>query len=336
MSAMPSGVLPPPLTAFPLDQVPDTLFGGVVAVGNFDGVHGGHRALLSAARVEATARGVPAVVLTFEPHPRTFFRPAAPVFRLTPLPAKARLLQALGIDGLVVVNFDRAFAAMPAAAFIEEILIGRLKLTAAVVGFNFHFGQGRGGSPALLTEAGARAGFPVAVVRAVDDEESGAAVSSSAIRENLAAGDIAAANARLGYRWFVVETVVPGDRRGRELGYPTANLRLEPDCRLRHGIYSVRVQRADGSLLDGVACYGRRPTFDNGAAVLEVHVFDFDGDLYGETVFVTFIGWIRPELRFPSVAALTAAMDRDAEAARAMLAAAGPGSRLDQVLAGLA
>jgi riboflavin kinase / FMN adenylyltransferase len=336
MSATPSGVRPPPLTAYPLDQIPETLTGGVVAVGNFDGVHGGHRALLAAARAEATARGVPAVVLTFEPHPRTFFRPETPVFRLTPLPAKARLLRALGIDGLVVVNFDRAFAAKPAAAFVEEILIGRLKLAAAVVGFNFHFGKGRGGSPALLAEAGERGGFPVTIVGAVDDAGSGAAVSSSAIRENLAAGDIAAANARLGYRWFVVETVVPGDRRGRELGYPTANLRLEPDCRLRHGIYAVRMQRADGSLLDGVASYGRRPTFDNGAAILEVHVFDFGGDLYGETLSVAFVGWIRPELKFPSVATLTVAMDGDAEAAHAMLAEAGPGSALDRVLAGLA
>ena len=142
-------------------------------------------------------------------------------------------------------------------------------------------------------------------------EADGEPVSSTAIREDLAAGDIAAANARLGYRWFVVGKVVPGDRRGRELGYPTANLRLGADCRLRHGIYAVRMQRADGAILGGVASYGRRPTFDNGAPLLEVFVFDFSGDLYGEEVAVAFVGWIRPELKFDSVAALIAAMDRD-------------------------
>lgn len=336
MSVMPSGVRPPPLTACSLDQVPASLTGGVVAVGNFDGVHGGHRALLAAARSEAAERGVPAVVLTFEPHPRTFFRPQTPVFRLTPPAAKARLLQALGIDGLVVANFDRALATMPAENFVDEILIGRLKLAAAVVGFNFHFGKGRAGSPALLAAAGKRAGFPVTIIGEVDDAASGGPVSSSAIRENLAAGDIAVANARLGYRWFVVGRVVAGDRRGRELGFPTANLRVEPDCGLRHGIYAVRMQRADGTILDGVASYGRRPTFDNGAVILEAHLFDFQGDLYGEEVEVSFVGWIRPELKFSSAASLIAEMRRDAEAARAMLAEAGPGSPLDKALAGTA
>jgi len=333
---MPSGVRLPALTPYPLDRVPTALTGGVVAVGNFDGVHGGHRALLAAARAEAKSRGVPAVGLTFEPHPRTFFRPEAPVFRLTPLSAKTRLLGALGIDGVIVATFDGAFSAMPAGAFVEEVLVGRLKLAAAVVGFNFHFGKGRGGSPTLLAEAGKRAGFGVTIVGEVCEEEGGAPISSSAIRENLAAGDIAVANARLGYRWFVVGTIVAGDRRGRELGYPTANLHLGADCRLRHGIYAVRLQRADGSIRDGVASYGRRPTFDNGAAILEVFLFDFHGDLYGEEVAVAFVGWIRAELKFPSVPALLVALDRDAEAARGILSEAAPGSPIDGALVGLA
>jgi riboflavin kinase/FMN adenylyltransferase len=333
MSAMPSAVRHPALTPYPLSAVPAALRGGVVAVGNFDGVHGGHRALLSVALGEAHKRNVPGVVLTFEPHPRTFFRPQTPVFRLTPPAAKARLLAAIGVEGLVVADFDAAFAAMTAEAFVEHVLIGRLHLTAAVVGYNFHFGKGRAGSPVSLIEAGERLGFGVTVVQEVS-EPGGAAVSSSAIRENLAAGDIGAANARLGYRWFVVGTVIRGDQRGRELGYPTANLRLDADCRLRHGVYAVRARRADGSLHDGVASYGRRPTFDDGPPLLEVFLFDFSGDLYGEEIAVAFVDWIRAELKFSTVAALIVAMDGDTKTARAMLAEAGPGSPLDGILFG--
>ena len=186
----------------------------------------------------------------------------------------------------------------PASAFIEDILVGRLKLTAAVVGFNFHFGKGREGTPAVLAEAGKRHGFSVTIVDQVC-ETGGAPVSSSAIRDDLANGDVAAANARLGYRWFVVGEIVAGDRRGRELGFPTANIVLPADCRLRHGVYAVRVQRAGRAVRDGVANYGRRPTFDNGPPVLEVFLFDFSGDLYGEEVAVSFVSWIRPELNVP-------------------------------------
>jgi riboflavin kinase/FMN adenylyltransferase len=322
------------LTPYPLDQVPPALTGGVVAVGNFDGLHGGHRALLELARGEAARHGVPVSVLTFEPHPRTVFRPEQPVFRLTPLPAKARLLKALAIDGLVVADFTRAFSAITARAFVEDILVGRLKLAAAVVGFNFHFGKGREGTPTVLAEAGKRDGFSVTIVDQVC-ETNGEPVSSSAIRDDLAKGDVAAANAHLGYRWFVIGEVVAGDRRGRELGYPTANILLPADCRLRHGIYAVRMQRAGGAILDGVASYGRRPTFDNGPPVLEVFLFDFSGDLYGKEVAVSFVSWIRPELKFDSVNALVAAMRRDVEIARASLAGAGQGTALDKALAAL-
>lgn len=331
---MPSGVRAPALHPSRLADVPPKLTGGVVAVGNFDGVHEGHRVLLAAARAEAERRGVPAVVLTFEPHPRTYFRPAEPVFRLTPLSAKARLLGALGMDGMVVADFDRAFAEMPAEAFIADVLVGKLKLAAAVVGFNFHFGKGRRGSPALLAAAGAAGGFAVNVVSEVSAVHTGAVVSSSVIRNHLTGGDIRAANADLGYRWFVIATVVPGDRRGRDLGFPTANLHLAPDCRLRHGIYAVRLQRADGSVLDGVASYGRRPTFDNGAPILEVFVLDFVGDLYGEQVAVSFVDWIRPELKFSGIDELVAAMNGDVARARDILAAAGAGTAIDQRLAG--
>jgi len=315
-----------------LAAVPQSLRGSVVALGNFDGLHGGHRALLDLALREARHLGVPAVVLTFEPHPRTVFRPDHPVFRLTPLPAKARLLAALGLDGLVVVEFNRSFASTTADAFIDDILIRRLNVAAVVVGFNFRFGYGREGTAPTLAGAGSRRGFAVAILDEIC-EENGAPVSSSVIRDDLAAGDIATANARLGYRWFIVGNVIAGDRRGRELGFPTANIALGADSRLRHGVYAVRLRRADGTVLDGVASFGRRPTFDNGAPLLEVHAFDFSGDLYGEEVVVSFFGWLRPELRFDSAETLVAAMHRDAAAARTILAAAGPGTEIDRALA---
>ena len=321
----------PLLVPHPIEAVPAELRGGVVAVGNFDGVHRGHAGLLAQARAEADRLGAPSVALTFEPHPRTIFRPDEPVFRLTPIGAKARLISALGLDGLVVATFDRAFAAITAEDFVATILRDRLGLKAAVVGFDFHFGKGRAGSPALLVAAGERDGFAVTVVPPIRSA-SGEPVASTAIRRALVDGDVAAANRLLGYRWFVTGEIVPGERRGRELGFPTANIRLGPDCQLRHGIYAVRMQRAGGAILDGVASYGRRPTFDNGPPLLEVMAFDFAGDLYGETVAVGFEGRIRAEEKFPSVEALISAMHRDSAAARAILAATGPGTALDRAL----
>jgi riboflavin kinase/FMN adenylyltransferase len=321
----------PALTPHDLADLPASLAGGVVAVGNFDGVHRGHAALLQATRDAASAGGVPALVLTYEPHPRTFFRPDEPVFRLTPLDAKARLLEAIGLDGMAVATFDGAFSSMSAGEFVERVLVGRLKLRAAVVGFNFHFGKGRAGTPALLVEIGARLGFPVTVFDRVFGE-GGEPLSSSAIRARLADGDIVGANRMLGYRWFVSGEVVAGDRRGRELGYPTANIRLGEDCRLRHGIYAVRLRRAGGAIHAGVANYGRRPTFGGGPPILEVFLFDFSGDLYGEAVEVAFVDWIRPELAFKDAAELVAAMDGDSARARAILADSGPGTALDLAL----
>ena len=323
----------PPLNPFPVDGIPNSLKGGVVAVGNFDGVHRGHAALLAGARADADRLGVPAVALTFEPHPRTVFRPDTPVFRLTPVDAKARLLAAMRLDGLVVATFDKAFAAIPADDFINAILRDRLALKSAVVGHDFHFGKGRSGTPAVLSEAGARLGFSVDVVEPVVDAD-GTLFASTDIRAALEKGDIDRANRLLGYRWFVVATVVTGDRRGGHLlGYPTANLRLAPDCGLAHGIYAVRVRTPDGAVHDAVASYGRRPTFDNGPPLLEVHLFDFAGDLYGKTLAVSFLAWLRPEKKFASADALIAAMDADSAAARAIQAAAGPGSDLDRALA---
>lgn len=328
-----AGASEKPLTASLLGQVPEDLIGAVYAIGNFDGVHRGHAVLFEAARRTAQARGVPAVVLTFEPHPRTVFRPQSPVFRLTPLEAKLRLFAALEMDGVIVIPFDRDFATHSAEAFVMDELVERLSAKAAVVGYDFHFGKNRVGSPEFLSDAGRRLGFEVSVIDPVSDDT--AIISASRIRAHLESGEIGAANRLLGYRWFVIADVVGGDRRGRELGFPTANLRMGADFRLRHGIYAVRFRRADGSDHEGVASFGRRPTFDDGAPLLEVHLLDFSGNLYGERVSVTFFEWIRPELRFESAESLVAEMNKDRETARRMLAEAPCGSPLDFAVSGI-
>ena len=325
----------PGLPPYSLDNLPPELRGGVVAIGNFDGVHRGHVAVLERARGEARRRGVAALVLTFEPHPRSVLRPAAPVFRLTPLPAKSRLLAALGMDGLVVVAFDRAFSEVTGEDFVAAVLVDRLRAVSVAVGHDFHFGKARGGSPAMLAAAGKRLGFDVVVVDPVSDP-GGAVYGSSAIRDALAAGDIATANQLLGYRWFVIGAVIAGERRGRTLGFPTANIRLGDECRLRYGVYAVRLTRPSGATIDGVASYGRRPTFDNGPPLLEVFLFDFSADIYGEAVVVTFLDWIRAEARFDSVERLVEQIKDDTVRAKAILASADLGSRLDRALQGLA
>ena len=312
------------------DGLPERLRGAHVAIGNFDGMHRGHQAVLAATLDRARAVGRPALALTFEPHPRSFFAPDKPVFRLTPPAAKARLTTALGLDGLVVTRFDADFAGLGATEFVDDILIGRLGLTGATIGWDFHFGRGREGTPAFLDAAGRRAGFSVDVVEPFVSED-GELVSSSRIRTALEAGDLAAAAGLLGYRWFVEGTIVGGDRRGRDLGFPTANMRLPDDCRLRHGVYAVTFT-VDGVRHLGVANWGRRPQFDDGAPVLETFVFDFSGDLYGKTVDVGFVSYLRPEAKFPSVEALIARMHLDCAEARALLTAMAPGSALDLAL----
>jgi riboflavin kinase/FMN adenylyltransferase len=299
---------------------PGALAGAVVAMGNFDGVHRGHRAVIGAAIARARRLGRPAAALTFDPPPRAFFVPEQPLFRLADETNKIRLLAATGLDGSIILTFDAALAGLTAQEFVSHVLIGRYAVAGVAVGFNFHFGRNRGGSPAFLTAAGAEHGFAVDVVPAVADD--GERVSSGKIRAALAQGDVAEAAAQLGHPWFVSGTVIPGDRRGRGLGYPTANLSLDPGCALKHGIYAVRVG-VGGRRFGGVASFGRRPTFDNGPPLLEVFLFDFSEDLYGGSIDVAFISWIRPELKFESVDELIRHMDADSAQARAALAAAG-------------
>jgi riboflavin kinase/FMN adenylyltransferase len=295
----------------------DRLVRPVVAIGNFDGVHRGHREVIGKALARARASHRPAAVLTFEPHPRSFFQPDEPSFHLTSEAGKLRLLAATGLDGTVVLTFNAALAGLSAEQFVERILIDRLAITGAVIGFNFHFGKHRRGSPDFLLAQGAQQGFSVDVVPPFLHQ--GRRVSSGAVRDALAAGHVTEANELLGYPWFVTAQVVHGDKRGRELGYPTANLKLGPDCDLKHGIYAVRVG-VGGARYDGVASFGRRPMFDSGTVLLEVFLFDFSGDLYGAALDVAFIAWIRPEMNFDSVDELIRRMDDDSRRARATLA----------------
>lgn len=299
-------------TAFPRLSHP------VIAIGNFDGVHRGHQAVLAAGVALGRKLSRPVAALTFEPHPRTFFAPAKPMFRLTPAVLKPSILQAFGAEETISFDFNADFASISAGSFIDDILIGRFGAAGVIVGHDFHFGRKREGSPEFLTRHAERIGLPVSIVEPVGDD---APVSSSAIRHALEDGEVKRANGLLGYRWLVRSSIIHGDARGRALGYPTANMKLDAHCRLRYGIYAVRV-RVDGAVHAGVASFGSRPTFDDGAPLLEVHLFDFQGDLYGKTPAVEFIDWIRPELKFSSIEDLVIRMDEDSKTARAMIAAA--------------
>src|SRR6202043_1571449 len=292
--------------------------GTVVAMGNFDGVHLGHRAVIDAALQMGRSHGRPALAVTFEPHPRSFFSPNTPQFRLTDEIGKLRLLAGAGLAGAVVMTFDKRRAGTTAQDFIHHDLIERLGISGIAVGYDFHFGKGRVGSPSLLVSEAPRLGIEVDVQAHVDIEER--PVSSSAIRMALAEGQIEDATRMLGGSWFVSGEVIHGEKRGRVLGYPPANIRLDKNCGLKHGIYAVRVGRGAGKdqvRFDGVASFGRRPTFDTGAPLLEIFLFDFKGDLYGTALDVAFIGFIREELKFDSVEALIREMDDDSAEARA-------------------
>jgi riboflavin kinase/FMN adenylyltransferase len=297
----------------------EALSGAVVAIGNFDGIHRGHRAVIAAALKRAQVLRRPAAALTFEPHPRSVFRPDEALFRLTDERAKLRLFAGIGLDGAIVLPFDAGLAGLSAQEFITRILIARFAVGGVAIGFDFHFGLNRTGSPDYLAAEGAKFGFAVDVVPRFED--AGRLVRSGLIRAALSSGRVAEANDLLGYPWFVSAEVLHGDKRGRELGYPTANLRLDPDCGLAHGIYAVRVG-VEGRRYDGVASFGRRPMFDQGTVLLEVFMFNFSGDLYGKAIDIAFIDWIRSERKFDSVETLVKQMDEDSRIARAALARA--------------
>jgi len=301
------------LVAVDPPATPPALRGAVYAVGNFDGVHRGHQAVLGLAASLAQRAGTASAVLTFEPHPADYFAGKPVVFRLTPFEEKAEALRDCGIDGVVSLSFGADLAGLSAQAFVEEVLVARLGVSAVVVGADFHFGKGRSGSPDFLRRAGEALGFRVIFADKV--EEQGEAVSSSLIRRALERGDLATAEHMLGRRYRVGGEVIGGQQLGRTLGVPTANIALSPTNRLAFGVYAVRVRLGE-RIFGGVASFGVRPTVDNGPPLLETYILDFAEDIYGRRIEVEFSAWLRPELKFDGLPALKAAMAKDIADAR--------------------
>ena len=302
------------------DPLPEALRGAIIALGNFDGFHLGHQRVAAEAIGWAREEGRPAIIATFDPHPVRHFAPHVPPFRLTTLDQRAELFAAAGADAMLVFGFDGELAAMSADAFVRDLLAARIGAAGVVTGEDFTFGQGRSGNVDVLREIGAGRGIATRAVGPV--MEDGLAVSSSRIRDALKAGDCATAT-RLLTRPFAMRGIVQhGDKRGREIGYPTANIALGAYLRPRFGIYAVTGRVVDGGdLLQGAANIGVRPTFDPPIELLEPYFFDFSGDLYGQEIEVAFHHFLRPEAKFPSLDALKAQMAEDCEEARNLLSA---------------
>jgi riboflavin kinase/FMN adenylyltransferase len=305
----------------PAAPFPSSLRRATVAIGNFDGLHRGHQRLLAEARVRARQSRTPLGLVTFEPHPRSFFHPHEPVFRLTPLPLKHRLATALGTDFVAIVTFDARLANMTPEDFVQSELCDRFGVDHVVTGYDFHFGHGRRGTPDTMRALGRELEFGVTVIDQVTDDDGIAPFSSSSVRAALRHGHARDAAHQLGYWWTVLGEVVHGDGRGRTIGIPTANIILPPGSEPLHGIYAVRVRDAavPQTTWQGAGYFGKRPTFDSEALFLEVHLLDFDGDLYGRELMVEFIELIRPDRRFHGVEELVAQMKRDCGEARAIL-----------------
>lgn len=298
-------------------RIADPLRGGVIALGNFDGFHAGHQAVVGRAVRHAKDEGRPAIVATFDPHPVRFFKPDVPPFRLTTLDQRQELFAAAGADAMLVLPFDAALAGTTAEDFITGLLLDRYGAAGVVTGSDFVFGKGRGGNVVTLADHARRLGFFTEMVAPVEDD---AVISSSRIREALQAGDCAAA-ARLLTRPFTVRgTVQHGDKNGRLLGFPTANIDMGNYLRPRYGIYAVTGKLPDGRVLKGAANLGIRPSFDPPKELLEPHFFDFADDLYGQEIDVAFHAFIRPEAKYDGMDALMAQIAKDCDAAKALLA----------------
>lgn len=294
--------------------------GCVVALGNFDGVHIGHQAVILQARTLARQLAADFAVMTFEPHPRLLFQPDLPPFRLTPFRVKTRLIEEMGADLCLMQHFDAAFAAHSAHDFVTDLLVGHLGVKGVVVGHDYVFGQKRQGNPDFLRMMGEKLGFAVTVVKAAATED-GEIYSSTRVRQHLIEGRPRDAARLLGRPWEIEGRVEHGDQRGRTIGFPTANIRLEDYQRPALGVYAVRVGLGVGEWLDGVANFGHRPTFDKTDELLEVHVLDYSGDLYGRHVRVQMVDYIRPEQKFSGIDALKTQISHDASQARILLAA---------------
>ena len=298
--------------------VPDALRGGVVALGNFDGFHIGHQAVVGRALALARASGRPALVATFDPHPARLFRPDAPPFLLTTIEQRLDLFAAFGMDGTIVLPFDRAMAAVSPEGFVADWLYDRIGASAVVTGQDFTFGKDRGGDIAALASLGRRYGLGAEAIAPVEAE--GDIASSTRIRDHLRAGDPRAA-ARLLTRPFTIRGQVQhGDKLGRTIGYPTANVAIGDTLRPAYGVYAVRGRLADGRIVDGAANLGIRPHFDPPKELLEPTFFDFSGDLYGQTIDVELVAFLRPEAKFDGLDALIAQIDKDCAEAKVILA----------------
>ena len=299
-------------------RIAEPLRGGVIALGNFDGFHAGHQAVVGRAVRHAQDEGRPAIVATFDPHPVRFFKPDVPPFRLTTLAQRLELFGAAGADAMLVLPFDATLAATTAEDFITELLLGRYGAAGVVTGADFTFGRGRGGDVVTLADHARRLGFFTEMVAPVDDSEE--VVSSSRIRDALRSGDCATAT-RLLTRPFTVRNVVQhGDKNGRLLGFPTANLDMGNYLRPRYGIYAVTGRLPDGRILKGAANLGIRPSFDPPKELLEPHFFDFAEDLYGQEIDVAFHAFIRPEAKYDGMDALMAQIAKDCDEAKRLLA----------------
>lgn len=298
------------------------LRGGAFAIGNFDGVHGGHRALIGAAKSAAGSNGSLAGVLTFEPHPRQFFARNAPPFRLSNFRAKAAWLCDTGIDVMAVASFGSRMAMMSATDFVDQMLVRRLGVSHVVVGYDFAFGHKRSGNVAFLERAAAEHGFGLTVVDPIREGEE--VVSSTRVRDALWQGNPRRAAALLGHPWEIHGRVRKGDQRGRTIGFPTANVALGGYIEPQFGVYAVQIGwPEDGKIVwrEGVANLGRRPTFNKNDVLLEVNVFDFEGDLYGKRAQIRFIDFIRAEKKFDGLDALKAQIQADAKRSREILSA---------------
>jgi riboflavin kinase/FMN adenylyltransferase len=300
------------------DPMPEALRGAIVALGNFDGFHLGHQAVVAECVNWARAEGRPAIVATFDPHPVRHFAPHVPPFRLTTLDQREELFAAAGADAMLVFYFDDDLAQMSAESFVADLLGRHIGAGGVVTGEDFSFGKARGGNVGVLREIGASVGMAARAVGPV--KLNGQVVSSSRIRDLLKAGDCVGAATLLSRPFAIREPVIHGDKRGRAIGFPTANIDMGPYLRPRYGIYAVTAHVvASGQRLKGAANLGIRPTFDPPRELLEPYFFDFTGDLYGQEIEVELRHFLRPEAKFDSMDALVAQMDADCAQARALL-----------------
>lgn len=302
-------------------ELPEEFRNSSIAIGNFDGMHQGHCKVISRAGIFAHERGVPWGVLTFEPHPREIFDIDKPLFRLTPFDMKARQIEAMGVEFLVVIHFDNEFAKITADEFVDQVIVQGFEASYVVSGFNFAFGHKRAGNTSFLQMKGEQFGFGTTGIKQVLDD-TGEIISSTRIRKFLLDGNPRAAGNLLGRNYEIEGIVSQGDQRGRKIGFPTANIKLDDHMRIANGVYAIKagIDRGPDTVWhDGVANLGYRPTFNGSQCVLETHLFDFDEDIYDAYLRVALIDFIRPEQKFDGVEGLTVQIKKDISQSKSIL-----------------